>query len=231
MSLRCFRTGPLETVRPGAKITLERAEETHLFRILRAQPGETVGLLDGLGFLAEAEILPGRILQVSCVREIPVPQKRIHLYIAPPRRQKMDIVLRQCTELGVWRIVPVLCEFGISEPDSSSVAGRWTDALFEACKQSGNPFLPEAAAPLKFADSLADAAKHCKRLFYGSVDSGAEVHFDSGDAAWFVGPEGGFSPSELAALKTAAEPLRIGGWILRVETAAAAGTAVLSALR
>ena len=51
------------------------------------------------------------------------------------------------------------------------------------------------------------------------------------DAAFFVGPEGGFTVAETDAMFAAgALPLRIGDWTLRVETAAVAGLGVLNVL-
>ena len=155
---------------------------------------------------------------------------RLHLYIAPPRRQKMDQILRQAAELGVWRIVPVWCERSVALPDNDSVNGRWKEVLFEACKQSGNPFLPQAAAPLKFADALADSARHCAVRFFGSVRrrKSSELPGNPESAAWFIGPEGGFSDSEEEAmLNGGIQPLHFGNWILRVETAAICGLCLI----
>ena len=108
MSIRKFRCELPERIVPGTDVTLDRSEETHLFKILRAVPGDVVELLDGHGRIADAEVKPGRLLTVRKIRQAEIPPRRIHLYIAPPRRQKMDTVLREATELGVWRIVPVI---------------------------------------------------------------------------------------------------------------------------
>lgn len=224
MSIRKFRCDTLKDLSPGAEVTLERGEETHLFRILRALPGDEVELLDGRGRIASAEVKPGRLLQIRSIREIAPPSRRIHLYIAPPRRQKMDTILREATELGVWRIVPILCEYRVAKPEASSIATRWNDAMFEACKQSGNPFLPESVPPLQFSAAVEDARERCGELRFGSPEETGENSSSAEDIAWFVGPEGGFSKREETCLREAgAKPLRVGRWILRVETAAIAG--------
>lgn len=229
MSVRKFRCDILDRVEPGAEVTLDRSEETHLFKILRANPGDVVDLLDGCGRIASAEIRPGRTLIIRDIRTLEPPARRVHLYIAPPRRQKMDSVLREATELGVWRIVPMVCEFSVSEPDASSVAGRWADAMFEACKQSGNVFLPQTSAPLPFAAAVADAVSRCDELRYGSPNASEAAENLAENIAWFVGPEGGFSETEeKKLLEAGAKPLRIGRWILRVETAAVAGIVKLT---
>ena len=109
MSIRKFRCDDLARHSPGDGVRLDRSEETHLFKILRATPGESVELLDGHGRIASAEVRPGRTLVIRDIRTLEPPARRVHLYIAPPRRQKMDSVLREATELGVWRIVPMIC--------------------------------------------------------------------------------------------------------------------------
>ena len=227
MSLRNFRFDSLAETEISAPVNLERAEHNHLFRVLRARTGEIVGLLDGCGWKGTAQVEKGNILTLLNKGKAELPAKRIHLYIAPPRRQKMDSILKQAAELGVFRIVPVLCEYAVSEPGENAVSGRWKDLLFEACKQSANPYPPQISPMIPFKEALEDAQKNCQFLAYGSVKEKGTFSFDSGDAAWFVGPEGGYSPLELSLLEEIAHPIRLGNYILRVETAAIAGIAKL----
>lgn len=227
MSLRNFRFDRLAETAVGAPVVLERGEHNHLFRVLRAKPGEIVGLLDGFGMAGTAKVEKGNILTLVTCEKAPLPAKRIHLYIAPPRRQKMDSILKQAAELGVYRIVPVHCEYAVSEPGENAVGGRWKDLLFEACKQSSNPYLPVVESMIPFPDAVADAQEKCNFVAYGSVRDPGNFQFESGDAAWFVGPEGGYSPEELSVLERVAHPVRLGSYILRVETAAVAGIAKL----
>ncbi len=228
MSIRKFRCPNLSACAEGETIRLEKDEENHLFKTLRASPGDLVELLDGQGRIAQAEVIPGKLLKLNVLRRIPVPERRIHLYIAPPRRQKMDAVLREATELGVWKIVPMNCAYGVSEPDAESVAGRWNDVMFESCKQSGNAYLPKTESPRPFAECVRQAFAECGRVYYGSPTVAHAPETLPQDIAWFIGPEGGFSEAEETCLKeSGALPLRIGNWILRVETAAVVGIGVL----
>lgn len=227
-----FRCGELAVLRPGDSVSLEREELSHLFKILRARPGDVVGLLDGKGRIGLAEVGKGKDLVLRKAETVLPPRRRTHLYFAAPRRQKLDQLLKQATELGAWKLVPVLCRRSVALPDDRSVKGRWTDLLFEACKQSGNPFAPELALPMSMEEAVAAARRECSALIYGSVDaSGSPFETTPDDVAFFVGPEGGFDESELDLLRRAgAAPLRIGSWILRVETAATAGLALLQYL-
>ena len=230
--MHAFRFDELAGVGPDSLIRLDPREESHLFKILRARPGDRVRLLDGRGTTGVAVVGQGRDLVLESKETVPPPARRLHLYFAPPKKQKLDALLKQSVELGVDVLVPVLCERSVVQPGESSVGGRWTDLLFEACKQSGNPFLPDVCAPVPFADAVARARETCAALVVGSNRTG--IALDLGnvpDVAFFVGPEGGFTDAEMDTLTAAgAAPLRIGSWTLRVETAAAAGLGVLNVL-
>ena len=212
-------------------IRLCREEENHLFRILRAVPGDIIRLLDGAGCVAEAEILPDRTVKIVSMRREPAPLLRLHLYFAPPRRQKTEQLLKQAAELGVSRIVSFFCERSVALPSGENALRRRDELLMEACKQSGNPFLPLSDGPMTFEQAVADASGRCPLRFFGSPAESSKIPEDlTGDCAFFVGPEGGFTPEEEEKLRTAgAKAIRIGHRILRVETAAVAGLAVLAA--
>lgn len=227
-----FRYDDLSEVRAGDVIEPDDAENTHIFRILRMRPGEHAGLLDGHGMRAETEIMAHEQLKIITTEQVPEPSRKIHLYFAPPRKQKLDQLLKQAAELGVWHLAPMLCDWSVAEPHEKSVAGRWQTLLFEACKQSTNPYLPTVAAPVPFKEALKTAPETCSLLVTGSPrESGLPDLSGQKDIAFFVGPEGGFSPAELKQLEEAgAKPLRIGQWILRVETAVTAGLSVLQTL-
>lgn len=230
--MHAFRFDDLASAESGSFLHLDSREESHLFRILRARPGEVVALLDGRGTTGTAVVEADRRLRLESKRTVPPPARRLHLYFAPPKKQKLDALLKQAVELGVSELVPVLCEHSVVQPGESSVSGRWIDLLFEACKQSGNPFLPAVVRPMPFAAALTRARETCGALVVGSNRTGVFPELGTiSDAAFFVGPEGGFTDAESEALFAAgAIPLRIGDWTLRVETAAIAGLGVLNVL-
>ena len=230
--MHAFRFDDLASAEPGSFFCLDSREEAHLFRILRARPGETVAVMDGHGTTGTAVVGQDHRLCLESRQSVPPPARRLHLYFAPPKKQKLDVLLKQAVELGVYELVPILCERSVVQPDEKSVAGRWMDLLFEACKQSGNPFLPAVANPMPFDAALAHARGTCGMLVVGSNRTGAALELGTtADVAFFVGPEGGFTDEETDAMFAAgALPLRIGGWTLRVETAAIAGLGVLNVL-
>jgi len=215
----------------GAEVTLEGPEARHAGTVLRLRCGDRLELLDGAGVRAEAVLTAtgtGRRADgVRCrvVRRdgCPEPALSLRLYIAPPRSGVMGDVVRSATELGVRRITPILCRFGVSRPDPGARDGWRRDASM-ALKQSGNAFLPVLDAPCTFADALRDAPE--AGVFGAVPRSGpAAVAGRSWGAVvgiW-VGPEGGFCGEEEAALLgRGMVPMTVGPWVLRVETAVAA---------
>ncbi len=215
----------------GDEILLPASEAKHLFKTLRAVEGDVIGLLDGHGSCAEAEIIDSRQIIIRSIKNYPEPDTKIHLFVAVPKRQKMDQLLRQCTEAGVWAIHPVITKYSVAVPEK--ISERWHILLQEACKQAGNMFVPRIYPISTLVEAL-DKIKNMKMsAFYGAVSTGEKElpHALSPVLAWLVGPEGGFSEEEeREMLSGGVAPLNIGPYIMRVETAAVCGVTLLNFL-
>jgi 16S rRNA (uracil1498-N3)-methyltransferase len=221
----------------AATVTLDEAESHHLRTVLRARDGQAVELLDGLGGRARAEVLPDPVRRGPvCVRILefqrrPMPARRPVVYVAPPRAKLMDVLVRQATELGVWAIRPVVTERSVATPPASAVAG-WLDGAREACKQSGNPWLPSIAPPRILAEALSSAPSGGYIAWLdpdSSVPASHRPTAGAGEIPIWIGPEGGFSPAEAEAIRAAgAQPIGLGPHILRTETAVIAALALLA---
>ena len=212
----------------GSQIALEAREAEHLFKVFRAVPGEKVELLDGRGGRAAAVVVPGKKVEIVSVEQVAVPEDKIHLCCALPRRQKLDQMFKQAVELGVWSIWPLNCERSVAEGGNRE---RWELLLREACKQSGNPFVPELKEEMKLAAALDELKKEDIDIYFGDVDpvkltlNGEQPKRDK---ALLIGPEGGFSPTEFELIKKYdCKGLNLSPHILRIETAAIAGVALL----
>lgn len=218
----------------GGDLWLDGDEAGHAVKVLRLGAGARIEVLDGHGVTAEAVVTAvsreRREARLGCRVEArrvwaPAPHP-IHLLVAPPRAKLMGQVVRQATELGVWRLTPVLCAYSVARPDAEGGGlTHWRGEALAAVKQSGNPFLPQLDEPLTFAEALAVAAG--PGIFGAPVTAGGGSSFSFPAAAavlpvW-IGPEGGFNEAETAALLAAGHrPLALGRWVLRVETAVAA---------
>ncbi len=215
---------------PGEQVELSESESRHALGVLRLRPGDALLLLDGKGQLAEAQLLSasgGRVRHALCLvqqRQLcPRPQPAFRLYIAPPQGKSFEQVLRMAVELQCGRITPILCRHASAKP--KGIAEKWLSILIAACKQSVNPYLPLVDEPVSFQDALLQARESA---FFGAVPGlkkeAAGLLDDSRAAilslALWVGPEGGFSSEEEAALlRIGCQPLTLGQAIMRVETA------------
>jgi 16S rRNA (uracil1498-N3)-methyltransferase len=108
---------------------------------------------------------------------------------------------------------------------------RWRSTAREAAKQSRRAWLPEIAAPVSTA-ALAKRVSGAARAIVLEADAPLRLHQvelpDAGDVMLIVGPEGGISPAERAALRAAgAIEARLGPTVLRTSTAGAVGAATL----
>ncbi|MBQ8754190.1 MAG: 16S rRNA (uracil(1498)-N(3))-methyltransferase [Lentisphaeria bacterium] len=209
----------------GETLTLAKRESDHLFKTLRARKDDLVELLDGRGSRAEAVVCADRSLRICSVEHTPEPAGKLRLYCAPPRKAKFDVLLKQAAELGVWEIQLVKFERNVSQPEGSD---RWQILLQEGCKQSKNPYLPQVHPPVEAAEMLRMIGERRESAWFGAIRTASNAPEHVSDYAWIVGPEGGFTPAEEEEmLKNGVKPLNLGPYVLRLETAAVCGLAVL----
>ena len=218
----------------GGDFWLDGDEACHAVKVLRLGAGTRVEALDGHGVIAEAVVTAvnreRREERLGCrveARRVWAPAVNpVHLLVGPPRAKLMGQVVRQATELGVWRLTPVLCAYSVARPDAAGGGlGHWRGEALAAIKQSGNPFLPQLDEPMSFADAV--AAVPGPGIFGAPVSAGGGRAFNFPAAGTvlpvWIGPEGGFNEEETAALQAGGHcPLALGRWVLRVETAVTA---------
>ena len=215
---------------------LYETEQKHLFSVLRAKENSKILLIDGKGGIAEGQIGKGKSVFLLSFKQLLPSQTKIHLYLSPPRKQKMDLLLTQCTEVGVWEIHPMFTEHSIALPQKETTVDRWRLKLIEACKQSHNPFVPKIYPPTTLKNAIKDIARSNLTAFFGSTGYNTNTIINKQphnklEVAWLVGPEGGFTNNEIELMINAGfQELSIGRWIMRVETAAVVGTALLQKL-
>lgn len=163
----------------------------------------------------------------------------ITLLCAVLARQRMLVVIQKATELGVMRIVPVLSEHSVPrEGLDHQKAHAWPKQALRAARQCRRASLPELREATELVSILQDDAftgadlrvylddRATSRTALDGVAAGADR---AGRRIVFaVGPEGGWSEQERATLEAhGAVPLRLGGRVLRAETAVFAGLTLL----
>ena len=234
---------PLES---GARVELRGEEAHHLLRVRRVRVGERFALQDPQGRRFEAELLAAERhgASVTILAPLPVPPApplRVTLLQAAVKDKAAELLIEKCTELGV----AALCFFPAARSivAHAALAGektraRWQRMALEACKQSDRQFPPAIAVARDLSAALAahpaGATAGADPALGWVLDPGAERTAAGtlrgvAPAALHVliGPEGGLTGDEVAAATAAGyAPVRLGGTILRAETAALAACAL-----
>lgn len=185
--------------------------------------------------------LQSDVKRLGCSRS-----ERLVLCQALPKGSKMDTIIRQATEWGVDEIIPFTSEHSIprlsAEKEIQNRSRRWHQIIIEAQQQSGSP-VATCCNPLTDVVGLCNIIlerkkknpRTCAFLLHQDVEDLASVHELVAETVeevmLIVGPEGGFSPSEVAQFKKAGcVPVVIGATVLRVETAAISALAAVSVI-
>ena len=228
----------------GEPPPLSAAAAKHL-RVLRPKDGEPVELFDGRGRsrvyrydAARRELTRPGELAVHPVRPSLV------LFACVTKGSRWDWTIEKATELGVSRIVPVISErtiVRIPKAERAAKRERWTRIAEDAARQSDAKWIPEIAEIVDFREALALVGEtNClvgaltsppPPTILRTLEARRETLFAGKPPAVFVGPEGDFTPDELAALLAIATPVSFGAAILRAETAAIYGVSLVKAMQ
>jgi 16S rRNA (uracil1498-N3)-methyltransferase len=230
MSERFFLTTPPV----GSKAVLTGDEARHLARVLRAAVGDEVTLFDGRGHSWPARVaVLGRDtveLETGAARVEPAGDTALTLAVALPKGERQKWLVEKLTELGVARLVPLVTERGVAEATSAALA-RLERGVIEASKQCGRDTLMAIAAPASVAEIVAGKVAGVIGLVADPTGHPLDTSGwpERAEVLGLVGPEGGFSPGELAATDAAGWPrVALAAHVLRVETAAVALAARLA---
>jgi len=211
-------------------------EARHLARVLRAKVGDAVRVFDGSGVEWTARVVTIGRDEVTLDVGVPLPARPaprhgLTLAVALPKGDRQKWLVEKLTELAVDRLVPLVTARGVAEA-TESARGRLERGVIEACKQCGRNTLMEIAAPVTL-EALADRHPDALRLIAhpGGRPLDDCIRASSGEILAAIGPEGGFTPDEIAAAERLGfERVSLGPHILRIETAAIAIAAQSSLL-
>ena len=231
----------------GRMTELSAENKHHAARVLRLKKGDPVTLFNGHGgeFSAHIEVISKSSTAVlidayhDIERESP-----LHVELAQSIcvNEKMDWIIQKSVESGVTRIQPVTTARSIvhlSDERSSRRLQHWQKIVISACEQCGRNRIPQIfpliTLPQWLSQKKTGKSPHdlCFMLSTTAAQGLRDIPKPSADAnlALVIGPEGGFTPEEEAAiLHSGFIPLRLGKRILRTESAALAATAALQTL-
>ncbi len=230
----------------GLELPLPDGAARHV-QVLRLQPGDALTLFDGRGgqWLAELLAMGRKRVQARVLAHQPLEcelARSVTLAVGMPANERMDNLVEKATELGVARIVPLVCErsvLRVAGDRADRKAAHWQAIAVAACEQSGRNRVPQVQAPMLLKDWLASAQAGPQAGMRGVLCFAPQARplqawlgqAGPGPLTWLSGPEGGLTDAEIAQAQARGfQPLTLGTRVLRADTAPLAALAGLCAL-
>jgi 16S rRNA (uracil1498-N3)-methyltransferase len=219
-------------------LALDENETHHALDVLRLKTGDRVVVFNGRGAEATAEISETTKKSILLRRLHHAKSQplvcEITLGQAIPKGKNMDFIIQKATELGAAAIAPLLSErtvIQVEDDDAAKKQSKWQAVAIEAAKQCGQNWLPTIHTPQAPKDFFS-AGERFDLMLIASLQSDAVslkqllAEFGEGGkrprkVLILVGPEGDFTPAEIALAKShGCRPITLGPIVLRTETAA-----------
>jgi 16S rRNA (uracil1498-N3)-methyltransferase len=208
----------------GNMITLSEQESSHCARVLRMKTGDEIQVTDGNGHLFTGHIAVSHdkktTVQVDSTSQLPPLSYELHLYVALTKHSdRLEWMLEKCVELGISSFTPLITQR--TERKTIRV-DRLESTVLSAMKQSLKTWLPKVYEPVKYTEAISrphsgiKLIAHCNdaaRIVLPELKPEPITHI-------FIGPEGDFSPEEVAlAMSNGFKGISLGDSRLRTETA------------
>lgn len=217
--------------------TLSEEEARHCTQVLRKRIGDSIHFVDGKGRLYTGEIR--EIQRKKCtlnvtktIQEYQKPMSHIHIAIAPTKNiNRFEWFLEKATEIGISEVTPLLCRYSERKRIRTD---RLQKIMLTAMKQSLKAYLPKLNELTTFNDFILTHNSTKSRTFIAHCQEGQKPHLKNiasaaEDSIILIGPEGDFSPQEVAlALQHNYEATSLGNTRLRTETAGIAACHILN---
>lgn len=222
---RFFISEKLDEVR---KVLLPKQIRHQIQNVLRLKRGERFVLFDGwdYDFISELEN-NGEANIIEKVLNRREPERKIFLFQALLKKDKMELVFQNGTEIGVFEFIPILSKRSVKKDFNKERAKK---VVIEAAEQSGRALVPAVKPVMSFKHALEFV--QTERLFGVISDPNSKRHISevlkNAKTALFVGPEGGFTSEEVnEARECGFNAVNLGRLTLRAETAAIVASSFL----
>jgi 16S rRNA (uracil1498-N3)-methyltransferase len=230
----------------GGLAVVDGDEGFHAANVRRIRPGEELDLGDGAGTVAQCVIedaAKGRLTaRVLSRRTVELPSPQVTVVQALPKSDRSELAVELATEAGADAFLAWQSERCVARWDGPARVDkglrRWRAVARSAARQSRRPYVPAVTSLVTTPELVATV---------GTMTAGGAVVLVLHESATqpltevplvqarsvmlIVGPEGGISDDEVAALSAAgATVIRLGPTVLRTSTAAAVALGALGVL-
>ncbi len=211
---------------PGALVAFSEDQSHYLRSVLRLSPGDNVRVFngrDGEYLCAMAELTKKGASATAAERLLSQPPApaALHLYFAPIKKARMDMLVEKAVELGVTALRPVITQnTEIRQINEDRLRAQIAEAA-EQCERLDMPALHPA---INLSALKPDGIPVYACLERSETAPHLAAALRPGPAALLIGPEGGFTAEEINHLKAlpGITPVTLGPRTLRAETAAIA---------
>jgi 16S rRNA (uracil1498-N3)-methyltransferase len=210
-------------------------DAVHIRNVLRLKPGDLIELIDGTGLECEARIVrmsAGKVDVSILHRRLSESQSALRLIIAQAvlKDNKPDVIIRQITEMGIHEWLPFAAHRSVPVLNSQRIRtrkDRWEKIAIEALKQCRRSSLLKISDLMSF-DAMLAYGQNCniKLIFWEDESPSRPFELpDTPDSSVqsvmaIIGPEGGFTPDEIAAARACGfTTVSLGPRILKADTA------------
>ena len=210
----------------GERFPLPAVIAHQVTRVLRVPDGGEIVLLDGAGNAVRCRLEDGDCVVVERRAAIGEPMHQLCVWQALLKGDHLEPVIRHGTEMGIARFGLFVSERCVARDLSPRKLERLRAVAREAAEQSERGIVPPVDEPIPFAEAIKAAAPGSVLLF--ERHEGKRLNDLAPPPGVFIGPEGGFSPPEVAAAERAGLAIvGLGPRILRSETVAVAVAAAI----
>ena len=224
---------------PGADgfLYIAGGEANHVRNVLRLKPGDKINVnVSGEDFICEIDAFTER--GVRLVRsENPdargqsgEPRVKVTLFAALLKGDKTELAVQKCVELGVHEIRPIITERVIARAEPGNYGNkteRYNKVSLAAAKQCGRGAVPKVYSPVSLSEAVKFSENTDVRFCAHEKERERKIKdiikINPDSAAVFIGPEGGFTDSEVSFMAgRGILAAGLGNRVLRAETAAIA---------
>lgn len=219
---------------------LEADEARHCLKVLRHRTGDILHAIDGAGVYYQARILGSSRNEVELeilerIEDWGEHPYRINLLVSPLRlRDRNEWLLEKAVELGVTDIFPIQSQHTVAHTGyKQERAHKIMLSALKQCKRSRLPVLHEQQTFSHYIKSSQEGLRLIAQADHAvSLGSLAPELAANDQVSLWIGPEGDFSPEELAAATAAGfRPVHLGKQRLRTETAAIHGISLIKGVK